>query len=99
MSTKLFADAAAPAPYAWLTVKQAAARAQCGPKLIYAAIQRGQLRASRLGTRNDLRILESWLDAWMISLSTPRVVNADAPGDDPPAGSALPFPRRKDGTR
>ena len=82
--------------YAWLTVKEAAARAKCSDKMIYHAVKTGQLRASRLGVRRDLRILESWLDAWMISRSTPTFINPDAPGEDPPPDSlgALPFTKR-----
>jgi excisionase family DNA binding protein len=77
----------------WLTVKEAAARAKCSTRLIYENIQRGRLRASRLGTRNDIRILDAWLTAWLFSLSTPTVVNPDAPelvGDPQP----LTFTRR-----
>ena len=77
----------------WLTVKEAAQRAKCSDKLIYYAIRSGRLRASRLGSRKDLRILEEWLDAWIASLSTPTIINPDAPGDDPPPGP-IPFTRR-----
>jgi excisionase family DNA binding protein len=80
----------------WLTVKEAAARAKCSTRLIYENIQRGRLRASRLGTRNDIRILETWLMAWLVSLSTPTVINPDAPehvGDAQPT-TTIPFTRR-----
>jgi excisionase family DNA binding protein len=77
----------------WLTVKEAAERAKCSDKLIYHNIHQGRLRASRLGTRKDYRILQAWLDAWMTSLSTPTVINPGAPGEDPPLG-AIPFTRR-----
>jgi len=87
-------SAPAECTYEWLTVKEAAKRAKCSDKLIYLAIRRGQLRASRLGVRKDIRILESWLYAWIVSLSTPTIINPDAPGEDPPLGP-LPFPRRK----
>jgi excisionase family DNA binding protein len=81
--------------YEWLTVKEAAARAKCHPNLIYLAVREGRLRASRLGVRKDIRILESWLDAWMKSLSTPTVINPNAPGEDLPVGIApLAFNRR-----
>jgi excisionase family DNA binding protein len=78
----------------WLTVKEAAARAKCSAKLIYYAVKRGQLRASRLGVRKDIRILESWVDAWIFSLSTPTLINPDAPGENPPPAGPLPFARR-----
>jgi excisionase family DNA binding protein len=77
---------AAPRIYEWLTVKEAAARAKCSTKLIYLAVSQGRLRGSRLGVRKDIRILESWLDAWITSLSTPTLINPDAPGEDIPAG-------------
>src|SRR5262245_51097789 len=80
MTPSAVLDAHRSTRYAWLTVKEACARAKCGPKMIYRAISTGQLRASRLGVRNDYRILEPWLDAWMISRSAPTVVNPDAPG-------------------
>lgn len=78
----------------WLTVKEAAARAKCSQKLIYCAIKDGRLRASRLGTSRQIRILDTWLDAWMISLSTPTLINPDAPGDPAPAIGPRPFPRK-----
>jgi len=78
----------------WLTVKEAAARAKCSAQLIYRAIHDGRLRASRLGTKYQIRILDTWLDAWLISLSTPTVINPDAPGEPAPAIGPRPFPRK-----
>jgi excisionase family DNA binding protein len=69
----------------WLTVPEAAQRAKCGVKLIYTAIQRGRLRAVRLGARRDIRVHQDWVDAWMDREAI--VVNAQAPGD------AIPFKR------
>lgn len=77
----------------WLTVKEAAARAKVSDETIYGNIKRGRLRAARIGTRKDIRILLDWLDAWMVSLSTPTIINPDAPGSTAPAG-AIPFKRR-----
>ena len=48
-------------------------------RTIYDNIKQGRLRASRLGYRKDIRILETWLDAWIISLSLPTVINPAAP--------------------
>lgn len=88
------ATAPAERTYEWLTVKEAAARAKCGVRLIYHAMHRGQLRASRLGVRKEYRILESWVDAWIVSQSLPTLINEDAPGEAPPATGPLPFTRR-----
>jgi excisionase family DNA binding protein len=77
----------------WLTVKEAAARVKVSDKLIYHAIKQGRLRAARLGTRKDIRILSTWLDAWAMAESTPTVINEQAPGG-PPAPGAIPFNRR-----
>ena len=54
----------------WLTVRQAAQRAQCGVKLIYREVKVGRLRAARVGGRRELRILAEWVDAWLIAHST-----------------------------
>ena len=78
---------AAPARSEWLTVKEAAARAKLHPNSIYLAIRQGRLRAARLGTRKDYRLLEDWLDAWIISCSTPVEVVV-------PEAEAVRFNRR-----
>lgn len=49
----------------WKTVKQAAARAQTGPKTIYREIRSARLRAAVIGNRRDYRIHESWIDEWL----------------------------------
>ncbi len=54
----------------WLTVKEAAKRARCGPKLIYREVQAKRLRAARVGGRRELRFLAEWIDAWLITYST-----------------------------
>ena len=75
----------------WLTAREVAKRAGCGINFVYAAVRRGQLRAARLNVRGDLRIHESWVDAWITSLT--GVVNPDAPCTD--QQSPAPFVRRK----
>jgi excisionase family DNA binding protein len=75
-------------PTPWLTPREAAARARVGVGAVYAAVQRGRLKAVRLGVRRDIRIHESWVDAW---LNAAVIVNPDAPGDDVP----LTFNRRR----
>jgi excisionase family DNA binding protein len=69
-------------PEQWLTVHEAAQHAKCGTKSIYTAVRTGRLRAARLGGRRELRLLASWVDAWLLSTSTPEIVNPLAPGDD-----------------
>ena len=54
----------------WLTVKEAAKRARCGPKLIYREVRAKRLRAARVGGRRELRFLPEWIDAWLITHST-----------------------------
>jgi excisionase family DNA binding protein len=66
----------------WLTVDEAADRARCGKRSIYAAVQRGHLRAAKLGGRRELRFLADWIDAWLLASCTPEIVNPMAPGDD-----------------
>ncbi len=55
----------------WLTVKQAAARMQVGPRLVYRSVAAGRLRAARIGNRRDLRFLPAWVDEFLIASSTP----------------------------
>lgn len=66
----------------WLDVKEAARHAKCGKRLIYHEVQRGRLRAARIGGRRELRFLSTWIDAWLLATSTPAIVNPHAPGDD-----------------
>jgi hypothetical protein len=66
----------------WLTVGEAAQRAQCGKSLICGEVQRGRLRAAPLGGRRELRFLAAWIDAWLLASSTPVIVNPGAPGDE-----------------
>jgi excisionase family DNA binding protein len=54
----------------WLTVKQAAERAQVGPRLIYREVRAGRLKAARVGGRRELRFLPAWVDAWLESSAT-----------------------------
>jgi excisionase family DNA binding protein len=67
-------DTTTPQVSPWLTVAEAAAYARCGKKTIYGAVQRGQLRAAKIGNRRDLRILATWVDDWLIASTTPREV-------------------------
>jgi excisionase family DNA binding protein len=53
----------------WLTVKQAAERAQCGVKTLYREAQTGRLRAARVGGRRSLRFRADWVDRWLQACS------------------------------
>ena len=93
MPTETHEAAREAAPSPWLTVKEAAARAKVSDETIYGNIKRGRLRAARIGTRKDIRILLDWLDAWMVSLRTPTIINPDAPDCTPAPEGAIPFKR------
>jgi excisionase family DNA binding protein len=62
----------------WLTVKEAAQRARCGPRVIYREVEAGRLRAARLGGRRELRLLPEWVDNWLIATTTPVDVDTRA---------------------
>jgi excisionase family DNA binding protein len=51
-------------------VKEAAEYARCGVKVIYRAVDSGQLRAVRLGGRRELRLTREWLNEWLLACST-----------------------------
>ena len=53
-------------PTPWLTVREAAARARCGIKLIYREVKAGRLQATRVSGRRTLRFLREWIDAWLL---------------------------------
>ncbi len=48
-----------------MTVHQAAAYIQAGPKIIYRAIAARQLKAARIGARRDIRVRREWLDEYV----------------------------------
>lgn len=49
----------------WLSVEQAAARAQVGKRTIYNEVAAGRLRAARVGGRRKLRFRAEWIDQWL----------------------------------
>ncbi len=55
------------APSPWLTVKEAAARARCGTKLIYREVTAERLQAARVGGRRELRLRADWIDDWLLT--------------------------------
>lgn len=62
----------------WLTVRQAAARAQCGPKVIYRAVAKRHLRAAAIGGRRELRFRTEWVDSWLEACSKPIEIRPSA---------------------
>jgi excisionase family DNA binding protein len=60
---------ASPSP--WLTVAEAAARAKVGPKIIYRAVKRRELRAAIIGSGRTLRLRIDHVDSWLEQSSTP----------------------------
>jgi excisionase family DNA binding protein len=55
----------------WLTVKQAAARAQVGRRVIYEAVARQQIRAARVGGKRALRFKPLWVDEFLEACAEP----------------------------
>lgn len=51
----------------WLTVKEAAARARCGLKLIYREVKAERLQAAKVGGRRELRFRAEWIDDWLMT--------------------------------
>jgi len=50
----------------WLDVHQAAQRAGVGPRSIYKAAHKGELRGARITGRRTWRFLETWIDSWVL---------------------------------
>ena len=51
----------------WLTVREAAARARCGIKLIYREVKAERLQAAKVGGRRELRFRGEWIDDWLMT--------------------------------
>lgn len=58
----------------WLTVAEAAQRARVSPRLIYTAIADQRLRAAKLSGRGCFRVLDRWLDEFLIASAAPVAV-------------------------
>ena len=52
-------------PTPWLGVQQSAEYLRIGVKGVYRAIRAGQLRAARLGGRQEIRVRKEWLDEYV----------------------------------
>lgn len=61
--------AAATSP--WLTVEEAAARAQLGRKTIYALIKQKKMRAAIVGGRRAIRLKAEWIDEALTAHAAP----------------------------
>ena len=48
-----------------LTVPEVAAEIRGGKRSIYRAINRGELRATKINERGDLRIYRAWVRDWL----------------------------------
>jgi excisionase family DNA binding protein len=58
----------------WLTIAEAAARAKVSKPIVYRAIARGTLQASKvdaIAKRSAIRIHVEWVDSWLESASKP----------------------------
>lgn len=49
----------------WLRAREAASYARLSPKLLYSAVQRGELKAARVGRGRTLVFHVSWLDGYL----------------------------------
>jgi excisionase family DNA binding protein len=49
----------------WLTIDEAANRAQCGKRMLYREVQATRLRAVKVGGRRSLRFRAEWIDEWL----------------------------------
>jgi len=54
----------------WMTIREAARYARCGPKTLYREVRQGRLRAARIGGRREIRLRAEWLDSWLEQAGT-----------------------------
>jgi hypothetical protein len=63
-------EASAPvAPLAaspWFTVKEAAKRARCSPRILYGEANLVRLRVARVGAGRNTRFHVQWVDEWLL---------------------------------
>lgn len=69
-----------------LTPQQVADACQLSPRTVIRAIERGELRASKLALRGGWRIAPADIDAWLVARSNRR---RDPPDGDRPKGKEL----------
>lgn len=68
----------------WITIRDAAAIARLSKRMVYAAVERKELRASRIGTGRNLRTTEEWVNAWLSATAT------GGPRTSEPAAGTVP---------
>src|SRR5688572_21144257 len=49
----------------WITIRVAAEIAQLSKRMVYAAVERKELRVSRIGSGRNMRTTEEWVNAWL----------------------------------
>jgi hypothetical protein len=54
-------------PDAWYPMKTLIATLNTGPRTVYRAVQRGELRAARVNDRGDYRVLGQWAINWLVA--------------------------------
>lgn len=49
----------------WLTVKEAADHAGLSSDTLYTAVERGEVKHTRVGGRRTIRLKAEWVDDWL----------------------------------
>jgi excisionase family DNA binding protein len=57
----------------WLTVKQAAARAQVSEATIRREVKACRITVARIGGRRSLRFKATWVDEWLDVATSPAI--------------------------
>ena len=57
----------------WLTVKQAAARAQVSEATVRREVKARRMTATRVGGRRSWRLREEWVDEWLQACQQPAI--------------------------
>jgi excisionase family DNA binding protein len=58
----------------WLTIKQAAARAQVSDATIRREVKGRRITAARVGGRRSWRLRPEWVDEWLQSSAQPLIL-------------------------
>ena len=57
----------------WLTVKQAAARAQVSEATVRREVKSRRITAARVGGRRSWRLRPEWVDQWLQATAQPAI--------------------------
>jgi excisionase family DNA binding protein len=57
----------------WLTVKQAAARAQVSEATVRREVKARRMTAARVGGRRSWRLRADWVDEWLQAAAQPAI--------------------------